>query len=84
MPLSLCLAQVEELMVRSLHQWGTLLWHEKLTQMQWDKAVVAFLTDRVSDSDAVDKAVVAFLTDRVSDSDVVGQGSGGISHRQGE
>ena len=39
--------QVEELVRRALVQWGTMLWHEKLTQLQWDPEVVAFLTDRV-------------------------------------
>ena len=34
-------------MRRALVQWGTMLWHEKLTQLQWDPEVVAFLTDRV-------------------------------------
>ena len=39
--------QVSELVSRSLVQWGTMLWHEKLTQMEWGPEVVTFLTDRV-------------------------------------
>ena len=39
--------QVEELVTRALVQWGTMLWHEKLTQLEWRPEVVAFLTDRV-------------------------------------
>jgi hypothetical protein len=34
-------------MSRALNQWGSMLWHEKLTQLEWDKDVVQYLTDKV-------------------------------------
>lgn len=46
-PVSHLLLQIEELMSRALIQWGTMLWHEKLTQLEWDEEVVKFLTNKV-------------------------------------